>query len=140
MSDPPFRLLPALDDATRGFWTSGADGRLRIRRCSACGFWVHPPAPRCPACLSKEVAYQPVSGRGVVHTFTVNHHRWNPLVETPYVVAIVELVEQEGLRLMTNLVDVDPDDVVIGEPVGVTFEAHGEVFVPLFRPIRVTKR
>lgn len=91
-------------------------------------------------CLSRDIPYQPVSGRGVVHSFTVNHQVWNPLVETPYVIGLVELVEQEGLRLMTNLVDVDPDDVVIGEPVEVTFEAHGEVFVPLFRPAQATKR
>ena len=53
----------------------------------------------------------------------------------PYVIASVELPEQTGLRLMTNIVDVPPDDVAIGMPVSVRFERVGETFVPLFGPV-----
>ena len=76
----------------------------------------------------------PVSGHGSVFTFTVNRHVFNPAVPVPYVIAIVELVEQVGLRMTSNLIDCDVDEVYIGLPVVVTFEQAGTAWVPLFRP------
>ena len=76
-----------------------------------------------------------MSGRGTVFTFTVNRHQYHPDVPAPYVIAIVELVEQHGLRFTTNIVDVDPEVVAIGMPVRVTFESAGEAaWAPVFRP------
>jgi len=134
MSDPPFRLLPRVDDTNRHFWTGGEQGDLRVFRCQACGYWIHPPSPRCPRCHAKDLAPEALSGHGTVHTFTVNHQAWIPGFDPPYVIAIVELEEQEGLRLTTNLVEVAIDDVRIGTPVDVTFEHHDDVWIPLFRP------
>ena len=135
MSDsPPFRVLPALDDDNRFFWTSGADGVLRFLRCQACGYWLHPPAPRCPSCGGFEIAPDEVSGLGEVFSFTVNHKSWDGSTE-PYVIALVSLPEQEGLRLTTNIVGCEPDAVAIGMQVQVVFEEHdGEVWFPLFEP------
>lgn len=133
MTDLPFRVQPALDDENRFFWTSGADGVLRFARCGSCGYWLHPPLPRCPQCGGRDVAPQPVSGRGVVFSYTVNHHSWDGGTE-PYAIGLVELEEQAGLRLTTNLVGLAPDDVHIGLRVRVTFEQHGIVFFPLFEP------
>lgn len=135
MSDTPFRVLPRLDDETGFFWTSGKDGRLRILRCEACRYLVHPPAPVCPTCLGRSLSPDVLSGRASVATFTVNHHPWDGSSE-PWVVAIVELDEQADVRLMTNIVGVDPDEVAIGMPVQVVFEDHDPVFVPLFEPAR----
>jgi hypothetical protein len=126
-------MLPHLTDLNRAFWTGGANGELLVMRCGACGRWVHPPVASCPDC-DGELSPQPASGEGTVFTFTVNRHAYNPEVPLPYVIAIVELVEQEGLRLMTNLTNCDPDAVDIGMPVRVAFEDHGEVFVPVFEP------
>lgn len=67
-------------------------------------------------------------------TYTVNHHPFNSEVAVPYVIAIVELVEQEGLRFTTNVVHCAPEAVTIGLPVRVLFEHQGEVFVPVFEP------
>lgn len=67
-------------------------------------------------------------------TFTVNHQAYNPAVPVPYVIAIVELDEQEGLRFTTDIVGCPPDQVHVGMPVRVTFEQQGEVFVPIFEP------
>jgi uncharacterized OB-fold protein len=76
-----------------------------------------------------------VSGHGTVFTFTVNRHQYHPDVPPPYVIAIVELAEQPGLRFTTNIVDCDPDEVTIGMPVTVTFEPiDGALWVPVFRP------
>ena len=131
---PDFRILPRVTDANEFFWTSGADGRLRFLRCGSCGYWIHPPGPICPVCHSKEVAPEAVAGNAVLHTYTVNQQAWLPGFDPPYVVAIVELPEQEGLRLTTNLVDCGLDDVRIGMPVQVVFEQWEDVWLPLFEP------
>ena len=132
----PTRPLPKLTPENRDFWTCGAEGGLRILRCAGCRTFVHPPAPLCPDCLGRELTPAPVSGRGWVFSFTINHHPWRDALDLPYVVGLVELDEQPGLRLATNIVGCPPEDVRIGMAVEVFFERHGEVHVPLFRPLQ----
>ena len=67
-------------------------------------------------------------------TYTVNHQAWSPAQTVPFVLAIVELPEQEGLRLTTNLVNCGLDEITIGMTVRVTFVEEGDVFLPLFEP------
>src|SRR5215510_7740587 len=62
----PKRLLPRITELNHYFWCGGADGRLRVLHCDACGYWIHPYAARCPACHSAKLSVQPVSGRGQV--------------------------------------------------------------------------
>ncbi|MHB8464462.1 MAG: Zn-ribbon domain-containing OB-fold protein [Acidimicrobiales bacterium] len=128
------RVLPSLDEHNRGFWTAGRDGELRLRRCHDCGHWVHPPRPLCPRCHQRDLRWEATSGAATLFTFTVNRKAWNPQVPVPYVVGIVELPEQVGLRLTSNIVNCAPDDIHIGMAVRVLFEAHGELYVPLFEP------
>lgn len=136
----PFRILPRVVPETEHVWRGGADGVLRVLRCQGrdCRYWIHPPSPICPVCLGRDLAPEATSGRAVVHTFTVNHQPWIPTMDPPYVIAIVELPEQAGLRFTTNLVGVAPDDVTIGMPVHVVFDHHDddgyEVWLPLFEP------
>jgi uncharacterized OB-fold protein len=130
------RILPKLTDANRHFWTGGADGRLMISRCQDCGRWQHPAVPVCPSCWSSAVRPEATSGRGRVWSFSVNHYQWVPGMQPPYVVAVVELDEQAGLRFTTNIVECAIDEVRCDMPVEVLFARHGEVYVPLFRPVR----
>jgi uncharacterized OB-fold protein len=136
--EAPFRLLPELSERNRRFWTAGGDGRLELLRCTVCGTYVHPPAPRCPHDQATDLAWTPVSGRATVATFTVNHQAWMLGPELPYVVAIVEITEQPSVRLTTNVVGCAPEAVRIGMPVRVVFEHHpdpdGDVWLPLFEP------
>jgi len=132
MNDACNRMLPELDDTNRFFWQSGKDGKLRFLQCECCAHYVHPPAPVCSNCLSTELSPQIVSGKGHIASFTVNHHPWNPAVETPYIIALVELDEQENLRLTTNLVDCDPESVRIGDRVSVRFTQCSDIYLPLF--------
>jgi uncharacterized protein len=134
--DPgPMRVPPLLTDLNRDYWTGGLVGELRIMRCQACGWWHHPPSPVCRTCLSTDMATEVVSGRGVVGAYTINHQQWSPAATTePYVIAIVELAEQAGLRQTTNIVGCAVDDVHIGMPVQVVFEPLADVAVPLFEP------
>ena len=127
------RMLPALTDATRPFWTGGADGQLLIQYCASCERWVHPPVDQCPGCAGPLEA-RPVSGEGTVFTFTVNEQQFHPDVAPPNIIAIVVLDEQDDLRLPTNIVDCDEDDLAIGMRVRVAFERNGDVYVPLFAP------
>jgi uncharacterized OB-fold protein len=130
----PLRLRPFLDPDNTSFWTGGTEGRLVLHHCQDCGWWIHPAAPRCRTCRSANVAPEAVSGRGRVTTFTVNHQPWIPGSE-PYIIGLVELVEQPGLFLTTNLVDIDGDDVRLGMEVEVVFEEAGDIAYPLFRPV-----
>lgn len=129
------RPRPALNEDNRFFFEGAAGGRLLVRRCTSCGRDQHPPAPMCPACGGLAWEARPVAGTGTVHTFTVTHHPTFPGFESPFVVAVVDL--DDGPRMVTNLVDVDPGDVRIGMPVEVTFVAvDDELTLPLFRPDR----
>jgi uncharacterized protein len=134
MSTPPPRILPASDQVTGFFWTSGVDGRLRFLRCVACSYFIHPPTSYCPVCGGRRVTPHEVSGRGTLYSFTVNHQPWDGIGDQ-YVIGVVEMAEQIGLRLLSNVVDVAPDDVRIGMAVEVVHESHDPVYLPLFRPV-----
>jgi uncharacterized OB-fold protein len=129
------RKLPALTPDSAPFWQGGAEGVLRTHHCGACARYFHPPAPICPRCSSFDVAPRAVSGLGKVASFTVNHQAWTPELKAPFVVAIVELAEQAGLRLLSNIVGCDPERVAIDMPVRVRFEQHEDVWLPLFEPV-----
>jgi uncharacterized OB-fold protein len=133
-SEPTPRILPQLTPVNRHFWTGGANGELLILRCRGCGQWVHPPASACPTGDGGELVPEATSGNGTVFTFTINRYPYNPAVPLPYVIAIVELPEQVGLRFTTNIVNCPPEDVTIGMPVRVLFEQYDEIYVPVFEP------
>jgi acetyl-CoA acetyltransferase/uncharacterized OB-fold protein len=126
------RPLPELTLSSGWFWTSGSDGTLRVQGCNDCGELVHPPSPVCPYCRSRASKHVAVSGRGTVVGFTINAHRWLPDFDPPYVIANVALAEDPRVHLTTNIVDCAPEDVTIGATVQVRFEAHDDVWLPLF--------
>ena len=133
----PMRVPPVLTDLNRAYWTGGSAGELRILHCQSCGLWNHPPTTVCRRCLSRELAAEPVSGNGTVAAFTINHQQWSPTAtKDPYVIAIVELPEQAGLRQTTNIVNCPVGDVHIGMAVRVVFEPFDDVYLPLFEPDR----
>lgn len=127
------RFLPELTDLTRSYWTGGLEGKLLLMRCDSCGTWVNPPeSPTC-AC-GGTLAPEESCGTGTVFTFSVNHHPYNPTVPNPYVIAIIEMDDQPNLRVFTNILGCEPEQVSIGMPVKVAFEDHGDKAVPVFIP------
>jgi uncharacterized OB-fold protein len=126
------RKLPALNADNLAFWQGGKQGELLIHRCAACTQYFHPPAPLCPHCASFDVAPEAVSGKGKVLSYTINHQAWTPDLVEPYVVAIVELVEQPGLQFVSNVVGLPVTDVHIDMPVRVSFLNVEDVWLPLF--------
>jgi acetyl-CoA acetyltransferase/uncharacterized OB-fold protein len=128
------RPLPQPTLASAEFWSSGSDGVLRVLRCADCGAYTHPPLPRCRSCRGDRLTMSPVSGRGVVAGFTVNHQQWLPDFPPPYVIAVVALEEDDGIRLTSNIVGCPAGQVRIGMAVRVLFEKAGDVYLPLFEP------
>lgn len=129
--------LPAPDALSAAFWAGAAHHRLVINYCEACARHLHPGLPRCPSCNAPPTATRELSGRGTVNSFTVVHDKSTRGFEglVPYVVGIIELVEEPGLLLVSNIVACAPGAVAIGMPVQVSFEDVAEgVALPQFHP------
>lgn len=133
-TEPFVRMAPPLTERTRAYWTGGARGELLIARCESCATYVHPPRPVCPRCASPVVTPTAVSGRGTVHAYTVSAYQWVATMPPPYVVAEVELAEQPGLLVLSNVVGADPAEVRVGLRVEVRFVPTGDAHVPVFVP------
>lgn len=133
MSEALGRPLPPVTDETEFFWTSGADGTLRFQECTSCNALIHPPAPVCRYCYSHAMGVRAVSGQATISSFTVNHRFSLPGLPAPYVVAQVAIVEDPRVRLTTNIVDCEPEQLEIGQLVEVAFEKHDAIYLPLFR-------
>ncbi len=135
MSEARGRPLPPVTDETEFFWTSGADGTLRLQECTHCSALIHPPQPVCRYCRSHDTGVRAVSGRATLSSFTINHRFSLPGLEAPYVVAQVAIAEDPRVRLTTNIVECDPERLEIGQLMEVVFDHVGNVWLPLFRPV-----
>lgn len=126
------RPLPEADPETAPFWEAIGSGRFQIQRCQACGRHVFYPRLVCPHCGGGPLEWVPASGRASVHSYTVVHRAPPAFAgDVPYVVALVDL--EEGPRMMTRLLGIEPGDVEIGMPVRVAIE--GDPPLPYFRRI-----
>jgi uncharacterized OB-fold protein len=116
---------PPVNPETKPFWDATTQGRLLLVRCRTCQSVIWYPRAICPACSSTETEWFEASGRGTVYSYTVNHRGDGPYRQAaPYVLAYVEL--EEGPRVMTNLVEVDHDQLAVGMPVEAVFSDTGE--------------
>jgi len=131
----PARPAPEITGHAAPFWAAARDGRLVIQHCPACGHYQHYPRPWCTNCLHEEPEFVESSGEGTIYTFTVIRRSALPAfaARVPYVLAFVDL--DEGVRLVTNIVECDPESVRIGQRVRARFEAiDDEHTVVLFAP------
>ncbi len=129
-------VLPVLTDVNRPFWEGCRDGVLKLQRCNACGRLRYPISPVCPCCTGEEAAWEAVSGRGKVFSFGVFRHAYNDAWRdrVPYTVALIEL--EEGPTMISNVIDVPPEDVYVGQEVTAVFDAvTPEISVPRFHPV-----
>ena len=136
MSAADARPLPLPDAVSSFYWQGARDGRLLLQRCARCAKLQFPPDVACVHCQSEELVPAEVSGRGRLWSYTVVERVFHAgfTDAVPYVVGLIELEEQVGLRLLTNVVGVPPDELRVGLDVEVTFEDRGEVVLPQFRP------
>lgn len=137
--EPGSRPRPDQDDPlTAPFWRSAARGELVIQQCGGCRRYHHPPIGLCWECLSTDLPFVTMNGRGSVYSFAVvKDQRLVAFDElTPYVVATVRLEDAPDVLLRTNLPGVPIEQVRAGMPVHVWFEeiAPG-CFLPQFQPL-----
>jgi acetyl-CoA acetyltransferase/uncharacterized OB-fold protein len=128
------RPLPQVLPETEDFWRGGRDGQLVLKRCPACGRLWHPSLTVCTEHPDQELEPTRVSGAATVVGRTLNLQQWLPDPAPPYVVAIVAIDEDPRVRLITNIVDVEPETVEVGLRVSVQFEQHEDVWLPVFAP------
>ncbi len=129
--------LPQSDPVTAVFWESVKAHEMKIQRCNDTGKYFFYPRGMSPFTLSSNISWEPVTGKGTVHAFTIVHLNRAPGFsdELPYVVAMIEL--EEGPRMMSNLIDIDadPEHVKIGMPVELVYDdVTDEVTLPKFKP------
>lgn len=121
---------PPIHPDNRAFWDGTAAGRLLVPHCLACGRPHWYPRPHCPLCMSDKLEWRAASGLGEVYSFSVGR-RVGP---QPYAIAYVRL--DEGVTLLTNLVDCDLDSLHIGQRVRLAMKpAEGGVMLPMFTPL-----
>jgi uncharacterized OB-fold protein len=127
-------LTPKATPETAPFWEGAAAGELRIQRCDACGRHYFYPRRFCRYCHSADVRWTTVSGRARLDSYTINHRPIPGTESLSPVIAIVQL--EEGPRMLTNIVGVEPDPaaLVLDMSLTVDFEPRGDMNVPVFRP------
>ena len=130
MARPP---RPLMNQDSSFFWEGVEKHELRIQRCVGCKRLRHPPRPMCPACTSLDWDSIVASGQGEIYSYVVHHHPPVYGFEAPFAVALVEL--EEGPSLLSGIRGCDLEDLCIGLPVEVEFEARGEsAQIPYFHP------
>ena len=137
----PLPDLERLPDYERGFWDASRNGELRIQRCLACGMFRHLPTPMCPHCHSLKYEWSEVSGMGVVYSFIIVRNPVHAAIrekeQIPYNICLIELEEQQCLRICSNVINIAPEDIQINMPVKATFMPAVDepaVVLPLFIP------
>ncbi len=130
---PEGRPVALANPTSRPFFDAAREGRLVLQRCPRDGFFFYPRS-HCPRCLGTDWSWEAASGRGTVHSFTIDRvgHAPGLGAEVPYAIAIVEL--EEGPRMTARLVDCDPDSVHVGQEVEARFEPLLDVAVVHFTP------
>ncbi|MEV8546517.1 OB-fold domain-containing protein [Streptomyces sp. NPDC051572] len=130
------KVLPVPDSVSAFFWEGAARSELLIQRCAPCGEFQYPPMPVCESCQSRDLVPTQVSGRASLYALTVLHQAFLPefAEDLPYTLALVDLDDAPGVRLLTNVVQVAPQQLSIGDPLEVLFEQRGDTALPMFRP------
>lgn len=124
---------PVPEPENQPFWDALAEGELRVQRCSSCGTMRHPPRSMCSNCHSFDVEWITLSGVGSVYSYIVSHQAIHPALadRVPFATVIVEL--DEGPRMVSNLVDVAPEEISIGLRVRLKPQRlDDEIAIPLF--------
>ena len=139
--------VPIPDPVSAFYWDSARRGTLAVQGFdSGRGSMVlqHPPSPvpeipggGPPLDQAVPIAVE-VSGRGTLFSFTVLRQPFHPgfVDAIPMLIGLTELDDAPGVRILTNIVDADPDDLCIGMPMEVVFEQRGDMALPQFRPVR----
>ncbi|OBI50116.1 Zn-ribbon domain-containing OB-fold protein [Mycobacterium sp. E796] len=121
---------------TEPFWEAAKHRRLVAPQCARCGQFRLPPTPYCPQCQHNEVNWVTLSGRAIVYSFAVVHG-FPGLPDVTLVPVVVDLPDAPGARLVSNLIDIETDEVQIGMELSVDFHPISDGWLlPVFRRAR----
>jgi len=130
----PRRMEPPVTPTTEAYWEATRSHKFLLQWCTHCNQAIFFPREVCPRCLGDSLEWRESPGRGQVYTYTVEYRPQNPNMEAPYTVALVEL--DEGVRMMTNVINCDPESVTVGMAVQVAWEPLSDGRnLPLFAPV-----
>src|SRR5689334_19548272 len=119
---------PAVTTETAQFWARANEGQLTVPQCKSCGKFHWYPRANCPFCTSDQIELKPASGKGKIYSYSVSRRG-----KDSYVIAYVTL--DEGVTMMTNIVNADGAKLAIGQPVRVAMVASEDgQRVPMFEP------
>ena len=125
--------LPHPTVVSQPFWDACKRGELTFQRCNDCEGITFIPQPACLHCLSTNMRWEQSAGKGKVYSWTVVWRPQTPAFEIPYVIAIIDM--DEGYRMMTNVIGIDPAALEVGQRVAVSFhEMSDEITMPYFTP------
>jgi uncharacterized OB-fold protein len=129
-------MEPPVTPLSEPFWEATRRREFLLQWCRHCDEPIFYPREVCPRCLEAQLDWRPASGRGTVHAVSVQHRPGMPLpafIDGPYTVALIELAE--GVRVMSNVTGCLPDEVSVGMPVTMTWEAMSDGRnLPQFQP------
>ena len=120
------KTLPEPDERTEPYWRAAKEHKLAFQRCQHCGYYNHPPTVVCPGCNNPEPSFEfeAVSGKGKLTGWTIMRDAFLPgfAEDLPFVIAMVEFPEQEGLRIVAKLLDGPEASLRLGAPIQIVFE------------------
>ena len=124
--------VPRPTPTEQPFYDACAAGKLVLQRCQSCSHVLFYPRTHCDTCQSDQLVWEDASGAGTIASYTVVHRGVSPDFEAPYVIALVDLAE--GPRMMSQIIDADPEALAVGSSVRVDFAAWSEdITLPVFR-------
>ena len=103
------------------FWDSLRQRNIRVQRCTSCKTFRHVPKELCAKCYSTSYSWEPVSGHGIVYTYTIVHRAPTPVYQADAPYAIVHAAMDEGFRMVGAMTGIEPESVAIGAPVRVVY-------------------
>ena len=130
------RPIPVPNELSKPFWAAAREHVLAMQRCQSCGHFQHPPYPTCVNCMSVDLKFEPVEGKGAIYAYTIMYHTGDKRFASavPYASIIVELDQAPGALMAGNLLDAPYTDAKVGRRVEVTFEKlNDEITLPQFR-------
>lgn len=126
-------IPPAITPENRGFWEGAARGQLVVEYCRECATHIFPPRGFCAGCGNRTLTEATIDGDGFVYSFTVNWNAWQPGMQVPFALALVEFPQAPGVRILGRLHGAPHDGIRIGQTVGVGFdEGPAGIPVPAF--------
>mgnify|MGYP001828384102 CR=1 FL=1 len=125
---------PVAESFEEPFWDAIKRKKLMFQRCTECGTWSHPPRVMCHKCKSFDMEWVESTGKGRVYSWVVFTREVHPAFKVPYDVVLVEMEDEKGVRIISNMVDCEPDELYIDMPVELVFkDVTDEWPMPFFK-------